>query len=206
MPKFDELPFKDRPDLSPYLFHFTKNTESDDDYTAFENLCHILETGKIWGSDSSKGFVKGPNKASCFMDVPFMSLKYVFTQDNTKRDRPRYEPYGILVTKEYAYSKGARPVLYLSDNEISRLKIPPNELWRAVKLDVDKNDNWISWLHEREWRKKGNFPLPTNSIAALVKTTSEAKKLSKLIENKKYKCKPRSVIPLGITCQGLTLM
>lgn len=25
----------------------------------------------------------------------------------TRRDRPRYEPYGILVTKQYAYRKGA---------------------------------------------------------------------------------------------------
>ncbi len=206
MPKFDELPFTDRPDLSPFLLHFTKNTESENDYTAFDNLCNILEKGEIWGSDSNKGFIKGPNTASCFMDVPFMSLKYVFTEDNTKHDRPRYEPYGILVTKKYAYSKGARPVLYLSNNETSRLKIPPNELWRVVKLDVHADGNWISWLHEREWRKKGDFSLPSISIAALVKTSREAKKLSKLIESKKYKCKPRSVIPLGIICQGLTLM
>ena len=78
MPTFDELPFKDRPDLSPFLLHFTKNTEGENNYTAFDNLCHILQTGKINGSDSSKGFVKGPNKASCFMDVPFMSLKVCF--------------------------------------------------------------------------------------------------------------------------------
>ncbi len=207
MPTFNELPFRDRPDLSPYLFHFTKNTEREDDYTAFDNLCHILETGEIWGSNSSKGFVKGPNKASCFMDVPFMSLKHVFTKDNTKRDRPRYEPYGIMVRKDFAYKKGARPVLNLSDDEIVRLCIPRNELWRVVKLDVDNSGNWISWLHEREWRKKGNFPLPSNTaIAALVKTSREAKKLSKLIEKEKYKCKPHAVIPLSVVCQGLTLM
>lgn len=206
MPKFDELPFTDRPDLSPYLLHFTKNTEGEDNYTAFDNLCNILETGEIYGSDSSKGFIKGPYEATCFMDVPFMSLKYVFTEDNTKHDRPRYEPYGVLVTKRYAYKMGARPVLYLSDKETTRLNIPPNELWRVVKLNVDKSGNWISWLHEREWRKKGDFSLPKTSIAALVKTSREAKKLSKLIENEKYKCKPRSVIPLGIVCQRLTLM
>jgi len=100
MPAFDELPFTDRPDLSPFLLHFTKNTECEDNYTAFDNLFNILETGEIYGSGSSKGFVKSPNKASCFMDVPFMSLKYVFTEDNTKHERPRYEPYGILVLKQ----------------------------------------------------------------------------------------------------------
>jgi len=141
------------------------------------------------------------------MDVPFMSLKHVFTKDNTKRDRPRYEPYGIMVKKNLAYPKGARPVLNLSDEEIARLNIPQNELWRVVKLDVDKSGNWISWLHEREWRKKGNFPLPSNTaIAALVKTPKEVKELSKFIENKKCKCKPYTVIPLRVVCQGLTLM
>lgn len=128
MPTFDELPFRDRPDLTPFLIHFTKNSESEDGYTAFDNLCHILETGEVWGSASSKGFVKGPNPASCFMDVPFMSLKYVFTKDNVRRDRPRYEPYGVLVGKRYAYRMGARPVLYLSDSETERLHIPTSEL------------------------------------------------------------------------------
>lgn len=203
MPQFDELPFRDRPDLSPYLLHFTKNTEGKDSYTAFDNLCNILETGKIWGS---KGFIRGPNKASCFIDVPFMSLKYVFTKDNTKHDRPRYEPYGILVGKRFAYRKGARPVLYLSNEETRRLKIPREEWWRVVKLYVDNSGNWISWLHEREWRKKGDVSLPNEAIPALVKTTKEAKQLSKLIEKKEYKCKPCSVIPLEIVCQGLTLM
>ena len=206
MPKFDELPFNERPDLSPYLFHFTKNSEEADGYSAFDNLCNILEFREIWGSDTSKGFIKGPNEAVCFMDIPFMSLKYVFTEDNTRHDRPRYEPYGVLVSKTFAYNKGARPVLYLSDSEISRMGIPTSELWRVVKLYADSKGNWISWLHEREWRKKSNFKLPSNSIAALVKTTVEARKLAKIIESKSYKCKPRSIIPLSIVCQGLTLM
>ena len=206
MPYFDELPFHDRPDLSPYLIHFTKNSKRADGYTAFGNLCNILETGRIWGSNTSKGFIKGPNKAVCFMDVPFMSLKYIFTEDNTKRDRPRYEPYGVLVSKQYAYSNGARPVLYLSDRETTRLGIPDEELWRVVKLYADSDGNWICWLQEREWRKKGRFYLPSKSIAALVKTTKEAQKLTGIIESENYKCKPTSVIPLGVVCQGLTLM
>lgn len=203
MPHFDELPFRVRPDLSPFLIHFTKNSETDDEYTAFDNLCNILETGEIWGTHR---FVRGSNKATCFMDVPFMSLKYIFTEENTKRDRPRYEPYGILVAKQHAYRKGARPVLYMSNKECLDMKIPRAEWWRVVRLYADRKGNWISWLHEREWRKKGDFPLPSTCIAALVDTSSEARKLTKLILSENYKCKPRAVIPLSIVCQGLTLM
>jgi hypothetical protein len=67
MPAFNELPFNSRPDLTPYLLHMTKNTKADDACSAFDNLLSILRTGEIWGSDSRKGFIKGPNKAVCFM-------------------------------------------------------------------------------------------------------------------------------------------
>jgi hypothetical protein len=75
LPQFDNLPFNSRPDLTPYIIHLTKNTKAQDKYSAMNNLVSILRTGEIWGSNSSKGFIKGPNKATCFMDVPFQALK-----------------------------------------------------------------------------------------------------------------------------------
>lgn len=95
-----------RPDLTPYLIHLTKNTSSTDRFSAYENLVHILETGKIWGSDSSGGFIKGPNKATCFMDVPFPALKFILDKDNADPDDPRYEAYGVVVSKKFAYEHG----------------------------------------------------------------------------------------------------
>lgn len=71
---FKELPFNKHPDLTPYLIHLTRNSERENKNSALDNLISILKTGKIWGSDAS-GYIKGPNTASCFMDVPFMSLK-----------------------------------------------------------------------------------------------------------------------------------
>lgn len=50
LPAFDELPFNQRPDLTPYLIHLTRNTESQNDRTAYDNLVSILESGKINGS------------------------------------------------------------------------------------------------------------------------------------------------------------
>jgi hypothetical protein len=204
LPQFDELPFNSRPDLTPYIIHLTKNTKDEDEYSAFNNLVNILQTGEIWGSSSSKGFIKGPNKATCFMDVPFQALKYVLTPENADPQNPRYEPYGIVLTKQWAYSKGCRPVLYLSDEEAKTLCIPRCELWRVVRFEVRK-EGWISWVHEREWRCKGALKLPPSVQAVLVKNSKEASKLTKRINDEPdtFKCTPRSVIPLTVISHGL---
>ena len=202
MPKFEELPFDVRPDLSKFLIHLTKNSKDEDEYTAFDNLVHILKTGKIWGSDKI-GFIKGPNKATCFMDVPITALKYILNYENTNLENPRYEPFGILVTKQAAYKKGCRPVIYLSDNELKMLKIPREELWRVVRLEVMGN-NWINWMHEREWRCKNSFKLPREATTVFVRNPIHANRLQKMINKKpnKFKCKPRSIIPLSVICEG----
>lgn len=203
LPEFLDLPFNERPDLTPYLIHLTKNTKREDECTAFENLITILKSGKLYGSDASSGFIKGPNKAVCFMDVPFMSLKYILNRDNTDPDDPRYEPYGIFIRKDYAYKKGFRPVLYLSNDEIDSLKIPDEELWRVVRFEVS-NKGWISWIHEREWRCKGDFELP-KKIGVLVRNSKEITNILDKIQSnpKEFKTIPRSILPLEVICQGL---
>lgn len=203
MPKFEELPFDVRPDLSKFLIHLTKNTKDDDNFSAFNNLVHILKTGEIWGSDT-KGFIKGPNKATCFMDVPITSLKYILNSENANPHNPRYEPFGILATKKTAYRKGCRPVIYLSNNELKVFKIPREELWRIVRLEV-AGDNWINWMHEREWRCKNSFKLPEKAITVFVQHANYANKLQKMINEKPntFKCKPLSIIPLSVICEGL---
>ena len=202
LPKFDDLPFNARPDLSPYLIHLTKNTAGQDGYSALDNLISILKTGEIRGSTST-GFIKGPHAATCFMDVPFQGLKYVLTPEDTDPQDPRYEPYGIIVQKQYAYKKGCRPVLYLSDAEVKKIGVVRDELWRVVRLEVEQ-DGWISWLHEREWRCKGDFSLPTEITGVLVKNTASVNKLYQQLtkDPNEFKCRPRSVIPLSIICQG----
>lgn len=199
---YEELPFTDRPDLTPYLIHLTKNTKSKDDFSAFDNLVSILRTGKIWGGS---GFIKAHNKAACFMDVPFISLKYILNKDNSNPENPRYEPFGVFVTKKYGYAHGLRPVLYLSNEEVKKLGIPDQELWRVVRFEVT-GDKWISWLHEREWRSKGDFKLPTNA-GVLVETPKHVKELEELISKNPddFKVIPRTIIPIKIMCQGLNI-
>jgi hypothetical protein len=135
------------------------------------------------------------------MDVPFVALKYVCSAQNENR----YQPYGVIVRKVMAYERGARPVLYLSDDEITELDIPDPELWRVVKFQGSQEKGWIGWLHEREWRRADEFRLPKTIIAALVKTSEEAARLSRMIHDnrEKFRCVARSVIPLQVMCQGL---
>ena len=204
LPSFDDLPFNKRPDLTPYLLHMTKNTNKEDEYSAFDNLVSILRRGRVWGSSKKKGFIKGPHKATCFMDVPFASLKYVLTPENTDPENPRYEPLGIAITKGYAYDKGCRPVLYLSNEEVNTLGVPEDELWRVVRLERN-HEGWINWVHEREWRCRGSLRLPKTIHAAIVRSTREAKKLRELIHDDRdsFRCLPDSILPASVICQGL---
>ncbi len=204
LPQFDDLPFNSRPDLTPYLLHLTKNTKAEDGFSAYQNLVSILKTGEIFASNSSKGFIKGPNAATCFMDVPFAALKYVLTPDNSDSDDPRYEPFGIVITRKFAYNAGCRPVLYLSNNETSVLGIPKKELWRVVRFEVS-TAGWLSWLHEREWRCKGSFALPPRIQAVLVRKNKNAKKLTERIAKNPafFKCRPSAIIPPTVISQGL---
>ena len=199
-----DRPYFARPDLSPYLIHLTKNTVSADGDSAVDNLVNILKMGRVFGSSRKKGFIKGPNTATCFMDVPFASLKYILTAENCDEKQPRYEPYGIVITKRLAYKNGCRPVLYLSNNEMRTLSIPEDEKWRVVRME-GADANSVNWAHEREWRCKGSFTLPKTPLAVLVRDTKAAADLREQLDAnpKKFKTVPKTIIPLTIMCQGL---
>ncbi|MGD0276569.1 MAG: hypothetical protein ABSB79_11070 [Syntrophales bacterium] len=201
---YDHLPYVERPDLSPFLIHLTKNTEDEDGYSAFDNLVSILITGEIWASNKKKGFIKGSNGASCFMDVPFISLKYILNKDAANPKNPKYEPFGVVITKATAYKNGARPVLYLSNEEIDKINVPNEELWRVVRFEGIETKA-VNWTHEREWRAKGNFQLPREPIASLVMNTKFVSELESLIseQSSNFKARPKSVIPINVISQGL---
>lgn len=200
--KFKELPFDKRPDLTPYLIHLTRGTESEDGCTALDNLISILEDGEVWGSNPGQapGYIKGKRPAACLMDIPFAALKHVCIEDNVGR----YEPYGVVVSKRWAYDHGARPVLYLSDAEVDDLCIPDEELWRIVRLEKD-GKHWISWLHEREWRCPDQFKLPPDPMA-LVEDTKDVASLQGVLNarTREFKSQPRAILPLNVIRQGLT--
>ncbi|KVL39800.1 hypothetical protein WS96_05400 [Burkholderia sp. MSMB1835] len=113
----------------------------------------------------------------------------------------------MLISKKFAYKGGCRPVLYLSKDEREELLREEN-WWRVVTLEgvTGKETNW---LHQREWRAKGDFALPKPTLRAVfVRTTKEAQKLQKMIigDPEAFAVKPRAILPLNIVCQGLPYM
>lgn len=121
LPEFEDLPFYERPDLTPYLVHLTKNTKQGRRlFRLQKSRQYILRERKVRGSQSSKGFIKRRHRETCFMDVPFSALKYVLNPRDSNPDNPRYEPYGIV-------SRRNLPTRQVVDQScISRTRRPGN--------------------------------------------------------------------------------
>lgn len=150
-----------RSDFTDSLVHFTRERtgdllqtgnprEDDASYSSLEVLCQILELGKIIGSNN-KGFVKGAETAVCLTECPLSAVKLFASAPEVEKAKYRF--YGIAISKKAAFENGARPVIYLPDDEGGW--IPASEKWRHVKFEYGS----VDWTFEREWRKKGDLEL-----------------------------------------------
>ena len=177
--------------MTPFLIHLTKSKE---DTSAFDNLVNILRTGLIKTTDGT-GFIKGNRQAACFMEVPINALKYLLT----KSSKQRYEPYGIFCSIPYSYYIGARPVLYLSNDDAQRM-IPKEDMWRVVRFEIRKDGYFTDWRFEREWRCPTDFQLSPENTGVLVKNIPDAQRLTQLLSEKpnEFKIIPHSILPLSV--------
>jgi hypothetical protein len=82
------------------LTHFTRASHPA---AALDNLAAILGAGMI---RASIRMIRTKRPVICFFDAPFEYLARVLDP----RARRRYEPFGIAVSKRYAFKMGARPV------------------------------------------------------------------------------------------------
>jgi hypothetical protein len=70
-------------------------------------------------------------------------------RDGVVAERSPYAPWGLIFDRARLIDAGARPVLYLSSDEMERTDDLPIRLRnRRVRYDPGHSD----WLHEREWR------------------------------------------------------
>ncbi len=140
------------------LTHFTRASKTA---TALDNLIAILACRTIRGG---RRMVGGGQAAVCMFDVPIMELRTLLD----RRNRRRYEPFGIAVDKRYAFKMGARPVIYLPPDEARNI-LGAGERWRVVTIDIDRSPP-IDWSFEREWRVAGDLAFEPRGSAALVET------------------------------------
>jgi hypothetical protein len=140
---------KHRPDITHALIHLIGDRRSTGGLSADEALYSILRGGVIKGS-GEEGFIKGPNRAVCLTEMPLSSVKY-FVQNTYHKHNYKY--FGIALSKVKGWKAGARPVIYLPDDEANW--IPDDERWRHMKFNFGD----VDFTHEREWRMKGDLKL-----------------------------------------------
>lgn len=128
-----------KPDITPYLFHFTKGEN------AKETLKTILYEERL--CSSSHDFI-------CFTASPLTSLFEFFNTKVSRTGLPMYQPFGIGFSRNVMYQHfGARNVIYGSQEELNMIKSKcPEIAWRCEELEVECHD----FEYLREWRVKGN--------------------------------------------------
>ena len=132
-----------RPDFTNALIHFTRGRTSEKRHwesgykkgetetaVALEVLKEIYADGVIRGSTTASGYIKGAHTAVCFSEVPLSGMRYFAGMEQ------KYQYYGVAVKKKSAYEQGARPVIYLPDNEGDW--IPPEQRWRHVRFPEER--------------------------------------------------------------------
>ncbi len=154
------------------LSHFTRATRSG---AAMDNLTAILRDGKIHGSTR---MVRGRQPVVCMFDASLDELEQILVRKN----RRRYEPFGLALDKRYAFTMGARPALYMQWREAQGI-LAEKERWRVVAIDLKRNPP-IDWSFEREWRLLGDLELPTRGAVALVRTWDDADDLFERFDGK----------------------
>jgi hypothetical protein len=144
------------------LTHFTRASHHAG---AMDNLAAMLAAGTIRASTRMIG-TRRP--VVCFFDAPFAHLARVLDAHN----RRRYEPFGIAISKRYAFKMGARPVIYLPWKEAAAI-LPEDELWRVVSLDINRQPA-VDWTFEREWRLAGDLAFTARDTVVLVEDWRDA--------------------------------
>lgn len=150
-----------RPDISPYLAHFTSNrhpkgvkdpanpTNQFKYVNAEKRLINILSTRTIFASQLPW---VGKQKAVCFTECPWTSLIGHTLQ---------YSSYGIGFSKEFIFAKGGGPAFYVRADLFNDQQWDENLLpfvtpfwpeYRPKDLRPEINIKKCDYTQEREWR------------------------------------------------------
>jgi hypothetical protein len=105
----------ERVDLTASLVHLTRGTD-DPERSSLDILMKILEEKKLYGSDTSSGFIVGSRKAVCFQDVPLYSaVENVYFEQKMRKANPAWKKrYGDgHILQEGVHLRQGRPAGHL---------------------------------------------------------------------------------------------
>jgi len=175
----------ERTDLSTSIVHLTRRGSSNN---ILDQLLKILTEKKLIGSTTESGFIVGSIPAVCFQDAPLHSIcqNVWFEQKFRKTNntaKVRYLAAGLAFKKNYAYKRGARPVLYEQTREAKKI-LPREEWWRIVNFDLSDDDSIIDWTHEREWRAPNDFKFAISKATILVPNGKAYRQLMEACEDR----------------------
>jgi hypothetical protein len=109
----------------------------------------------------------------CFTEAPIQEFHAIFSLVAIAASedlRPRYEPYGVAVRKEWLFAQGGRPVIYDEPDAFDRL--PSGERYRFIPYNPADG---IDFTWEREWRiKTDHLRLDPKHTLVVVPTSAEA--------------------------------
>jgi len=146
-----------RDDISDKLIHLTRG---DTDQIAADTFRLILEQRTLRGSS---GCIKGGYTCVCFSEAPISQLSRILARPSPHG--MRYKPFGIMVNKDWLFTRGGRPVIYQLDSEFALLT--ESQRYRHVRYEPGSVD--FTW--EREWRIwTHGLPLESDQTTVVVPT------------------------------------
>ncbi|WP_454727872.1 MULTISPECIES: hypothetical protein [Cupriavidus] len=134
-----------RGDLSNRLIHLTRDSA---ELSAEQVLRSIEREGCLRGSSKD---IRGGHSVACFTEAPLSALAQAMAVDPTAM---RYRPFGVMVSRDWLYAQGGRPVIHGAPHEYDEL--PVSMQYRYVRYQPERRNG--DWTWEREWR------IPTKSL------------------------------------------
>lgn len=130
-----------RVDIAQHLVHFTRGDSFEE---AFQRLRKILADRVLLGGT---GRIKGKYACVCFSEAPINCLSDGLVNESLYS---KYSPFGIVVSKEWLFSRGGRPVIYQPADEWDQLQ--ESHRWRHVLYEIRPDRSHSDFTWEREWR------------------------------------------------------
>ena len=109
----------------------------------------------------------------CFTEAPIHEFNRIFALVDlaaSEDQRPRYEPYGVAVSKEWLFVHGGRQAIY--DHPEAIEQYPESQRYRFVPYDPERG---LDTTWEREWRIRTDaLELDPKQTLVVVPTADEA--------------------------------